>query len=189
MKQFIDFFYSFSACAMTFGQYYNNDIFSDTAVIRYKHEMVPKKIRAYVIAGIGTSPTNPRLFSKCQLGVSYKYVEVSITALPDITQYEMHIFNAMVGARFPVTRMTTVVPKVGYMTMWDGDGDHHINWSEGNHFIYGLEFNRRINDALELSVEGLDLRMSGKYYASKVLTVGVKVLLFKKKTYENNICW
>lgn len=158
---------------------YNLGEYADKPVQEYKDKHAPPAWGGFAKIEMGLSPTHPRLFAGLSLGVIHRFVQLSVSGLPGMSADNAHLLNTMVSYRQPVNKLFTVVPGIGYAAIWDGQ--RQIKWTGGNHFVYGVEINKRVHNDLEVSVRWDDYRVTGKFYAMKVGTVGLRYIITSKK--------
>lgn len=158
------------APVFSFGQY-NLESYNKEKVYSKKHR--PQKWGGYATIQGGISPTHPRMFIGASVGVVQKYGQLSVSAMPSLTNTSFLIFNSMIGYRQAINWAFVVVPKIGYWSYWEGDKP--VNWNKGNHICYGVELNKRVENNLELTVEWVDYR-GMEYNGMKIGTIGVRYI-------------
>lgn len=156
-------------------QSYNLDSYMEKPFYFSKQPYKPQEWGGYVTIQGGFSPTFPDLFVGASMGVTHRFVQLSVSALPALNQKNLIIYNSMLGYRFPINHRFTIVPKAGGWVYSQEGGAKLFNG--GNHLCYGLEFNLRTEGNLEFTIEGVDYRGQGKGFdGRKILTVGIRYI-------------
>lgn len=153
---------------------YNLNSYPEKAFYKEKQEFKPKKFGGYLVIRGGFSPSHPDVFLGATAGITQRFGELSVSALPALNQRNLIVYNSLLGYRFPINNRFTITPKAGAWT-YSEEGDGKLWKRPGNHLCYALECNMRIEGNLEFSVEGVDYR-GQKYNAMKILTAGVRYI-------------
>ena len=157
-------------------EFYNLEAYPERQFYNEKQAVKPKSFGGYTQINIGMSPTHPQGFAGLTLGIVQRYGELSVMALPSVTGTGLYVFTGMVGLRAPINKVFTVTPKLGYWTYWESKTETPISWTGGNHFVYGVDINKRIEGDLELVISWIDCRSYDRYNGMKIGTIGIRYI-------------
>lgn len=162
---------------LTANAQYNADRYAEKPFYAFKQDYKPQKWSGFITMQGGFSPTFPDVFLGASLGLTQRFGQISVSALPALNSQSLIIYNAMLGYRFPINQRFTVVPKAGGWVYTRDDTGNKF-FSPGNHLCYGLEFNMRVEGHLEFTIEGVDYRGQGiGFDGRKILTTGIRYIL------------
>ena len=154
--------------------YYNHEDTPVKSMNKYKDSLYKDDWGGFAKIELGLSPTHPRGFTGLSLGCAYQNVELQLSALPGFGggSNKIHVFDALLGYRQPINMFYTVTPMIGYWTYWNEV--QPIDFSNGNHFVYGAKVSRKVENNIWITVSWTDHRGQKQWNAMKIGTIGAQ---------------